>query len=90
MIKALAILAEDRGRQPEKLSTEMDLPSSEGGEQEVMTVNELAQYLQVHRTTLYKLLKEKKIPAFRIGTDWRFSRHQISQWMMARHKLLHG
>jgi excisionase family DNA binding protein len=89
MITVQAILAEDRGRQSENPPTEMDL-ASEGGEQEVMTVNELAQYLQIHRTTIYKLLKEGKIPAFRIGTDWRFDRHQISQWMMARQKVPHG
>ena len=31
--------------------------------------------------TLYKLVKKGKIPAFRIGTDWRFNREVIEKWM---------
>jgi len=38
----------------------------------VMTVSEVSAYLKVHPATIYRLLKKKKIPAFRIGRDWRF------------------
>jgi excisionase family DNA binding protein len=40
----------------------------------VLTVRELAAYLRVHQTTVYRLLREQKLPAFRIGADWRFNR----------------
>jgi excisionase family DNA binding protein len=44
---------------------------------EIMTVLTLARYLRCDKTTIYKLLKKKQIPAFRIGSgpisDWRFS-----------------
>jgi len=49
----------------------------------VMTVTELADYLRIHRTTLYRLLKNGKIPAFRVGSDWRFNKERIDQWQMS-------
>ena len=51
---------------------------------DIMTVSEVTEYLRIHRTTLYRLLKRKEIPAFRIGSDWRFSRVQIDRWRLAR------
>ena len=51
-------------------------------EAKVITVNELAEYLRVHRSTLYRLLKKKQLPAFKIGSDWRFIVETIDQWRM--------
>jgi excisionase family DNA binding protein len=51
---------------------------------DIMTVNEVTEYLRIHRTTLYRLLKQKEIPAFRIGSDWRFSRTQLDKWRLSR------
>jgi excisionase family DNA binding protein len=48
---------------------------------EIMTVHSLANYLQCHPSTLYRLLKERKIPAFKVGGGWRFQRAQIDQWI---------
>ncbi|MGO9603704.1 MAG: helix-turn-helix domain-containing protein [Candidatus Binataceae bacterium] len=48
----------------------------------VLTVAELAEYLRVHRSTIYRLLKALKLPAFRIGSDWRFNREQIDEWRL--------
>jgi excisionase family DNA binding protein len=39
----------------------------------VMTMDEVAEYLRVHRTTIYRLIKRHKIPAFRVGRNWRFN-----------------
>jgi excisionase family DNA binding protein len=50
-------------------------------EREIMTLTELAEYLRVHQSTIYRQLKRREIPAFRIGSDWRFSRMQIDQWL---------
>lgn len=50
----------------------------------VMTVTEVADYLRVHPSTVYKLLRKREVPAFRIGSDWRFNRTQIDQWMADR------
>jgi excisionase family DNA binding protein len=55
-------------------------PSSAPAPQ-VMTLGEVAEWLQVHPTTLYRLLRQRKIPAFRVGSDWRFKRDAIEQWV---------
>jgi excisionase family DNA binding protein len=48
----------------------------------VITVGELAEYLRVHRSTLYRLLKRHQLPAFKIGSDWRINVEAIDQWRM--------
>jgi excisionase family DNA binding protein len=47
----------------------------------IMTVDEVAQFLRIHKTTVYRLLKTSKIPAFKVGSDWRFNREEIDRWM---------
>jgi excisionase family DNA binding protein len=47
----------------------------------VLTIGEVAQLLRVHPATIYRLLKKKGIPAFRVGFDWRFSREAVEAWM---------
>jgi excisionase family DNA binding protein len=49
---------------------------------EILTVAEVAEYLRVHPSTIYRLLKASKLPGFRIGSDWRFSRDQIDEWRL--------
>ena len=46
----------------------------------VMTLEEVSRYLHVHPSTLYRLLKRGEIPAFRIGSDWRFNIETIDLW----------
>jgi excisionase family DNA binding protein len=48
----------------------------------VITISELADYLHVHRTTLYRLLKKGQLPGFKIGSDWRFNVEAIDRWRM--------
>jgi excisionase family DNA binding protein len=47
----------------------------------VLTVRELAAYLRVHQSTVYRLLREDKLPAFRVGSDWRFKREAVERWV---------
>lgn len=49
----------------------------------VFTVKEVAAYLRVHQTTIYRLLRQGKIPAFKVGGDWRFKLDAINRWMLA-------
>jgi excisionase family DNA binding protein len=51
-------------------------------EARVLTVGELAEYLRVHRSTLYRLLKKQQLPGLKIGSDWRFNVEAIEQWRM--------
>ena len=46
----------------------------------MMTLEEVSRYLHVHRSTVYRLLKRGEIPAFRIGSDWRFNIETIDMW----------
>jgi excisionase family DNA binding protein len=46
----------------------------------IMTVREVSEYLRVHSTTVYRLLKKGKLPAFRVGSDWRFNVDAIDLW----------
>ena len=48
---------------------------------DIMTVSSLGDYLQCHPSTIYRLLKERKLPAFKVGSDWRFQRAQVDQWI---------
>lgn len=50
----------------------------------IMTTPEVAQYLQVHQSTLYKLIRRGQIPVFKIGSDYRFDRDTIKTWMADR------
>jgi excisionase family DNA binding protein len=38
----------------------------------VLTVNEVAAYLRIHHSTVYRLVKRGELPGFRVGEDWRF------------------
>ena len=53
-----------------------------------MTVREVCAYLRVSRATIYWLLKENQIPAFRVGSDWRFNIEEIDRWRLAHGKLI--
>ena len=46
----------------------------------VLTVSDLARYLKVNPSTVYRLLKAGKLPGFRVGSDWRFRREEIDRW----------
>jgi excisionase family DNA binding protein len=46
----------------------------------IMTVKELSEYLQVHPSTVYKLLRTGNLPAFKVGSDWRFNAQSIDLW----------
>ena len=48
---------------------------------EIWTTKEVAEYLNIHPLTVHKYAREGKIPAFKIGTDWRFHRKYIERWI---------
>lgn len=51
---------------------------------EVMDIKTLAQYLGMGRSKIYSLIRQKKVPASRIGRQYRFSRSLIDQWLTER------
>ena len=50
----------------------------------IMTVAEVAEYLQVSKATILRMARKGKIPAFKIGADWRFDRDAIDKWTTGR------
>jgi excisionase family DNA binding protein len=63
----------------------MKSASSANHKTEIMTVSDLTDYLGCSQGMIYKLLKRKQIPAFRLtsglGSDWRFFRSAIDEWI---------
>lgn len=48
---------------------------------EIFTLDDVAAYLKVGKRTVYRLAAAKKIPAFKVGGTWRFSRADIDKWI---------
>lgn len=48
---------------------------------EVMDIQALASYLGLGKSKIYALIRHKKIPASRIGRQYRFSKSMIDQWL---------
>jgi excisionase family DNA binding protein len=50
----------------------------------IMTLEEVAAFLRVHSSTVYRLLRKHSIPAFKMGADWRFNQESIERWIVER------
>jgi excisionase family DNA binding protein len=46
-----------------------------------LTTEEVLEYLQVNLRTVYRLIKAGKIPAVRVGRQWRFRKRDIDHWL---------
>jgi putative transposase len=63
------------------MAKEQDERESENGslQQRLLTLTEVADYLHVHPSTIYRLLYKNDLLGFKIGRDWRFNLEQIDQ-----------
>lgn len=50
-------------------------------DKEIITTKELARYLNLHPLTVNRYAREGKIPAFKIGAEWRFYKKYIARWV---------
>ena len=57
-----------------------DMDSNDAGN-EVMTVDDVAAFLRLPKTTVWKLLREKKLPGRKIGKHYRVLRSDIEAWL---------
>ncbi len=48
---------------------------------EILTLEEVAAYLRLKPQTIYKWAQEKRIPAAKLGKEWRFRRSVIDRWL---------
>lgn len=47
----------------------------------LMTVPEVSQHLRISTGTVYRMLKRKSLPAFRLGGEWRFRIEDLERWL---------
>ena len=52
---------------------------------QIMTVKEVAAYLKLNERTVYRMAAASKIPAFKVGTSWRFKQTEIELWIKEQH-----
>ncbi len=48
---------------------------------EIMTIPEVAEYLRLGESTVYRLVRDGELPAFRVGGKWRFHRKRLEHWI---------
>ena len=51
-------------------------------QENLLTAEQVAQYLKVDKFTVYRLVTKKKIPAFKVGNQWRFDKKIIDAWLL--------
>jgi excisionase family DNA binding protein len=60
-------------------------PGSTGSQ--MLTINEVAELLRLHPTTVYRLAKKGALPAFKIGYSWRFDAQELNRWRGEQYRL---
>ncbi|MBK9305826.1 MAG: helix-turn-helix domain-containing protein [Nitrospira sp.] len=65
-------------------STGSELNGASTRDGEILTVMEVATFLRVPKSTVYKLARVGELPASKIGKHWRFLRRDIHEWMHSR------
>jgi excisionase family DNA binding protein len=56
----------------------------------LLSADQVARYLKVDKFTVYRLVSQKKIPAFKVGNQWRFKREMIDAWLLKNSNLEEG
>jgi excisionase family DNA binding protein len=57
---------------------------SEMEEKRLLSVDEVADYLKIPKSTLYKMCSEREIPCAKIGKHWRFDKNVIDEWFIGK------
>jgi len=55
-----------------------------GVESDLLTANEVSEYLRIPQSTVYKLVQEGKIPGFKVGRHWRFRKTVVQDWIKVK------
>lgn len=54
---------------------------------EFLTAEEVAEYLRLPLSTVYKLVQDKRLPGFKVGKHWRFRNETIQKWIVEKEGL---
>ena len=49
--------------------------------EEILTLQEVANYLKVDEKTVYRMVKSKQLPAFKVRNQWRFKKEDMDKWI---------
>ncbi len=52
----------------------------------IMTLEEVAKYLRVHKSTVYRMAREGTIPSTKVANQWRFKKARIDEWLLERER----
>jgi len=47
----------------------------------LLTTEQVANYLKIDKFTVYRLVAQKNLPAFKVGNQWRFKRALLEAWL---------
>ena len=50
----------------------------------LLTASETCRYLKIAPRTLYRYIQDRRMPAFKLGKEWRFVRSDLEQWIRRR------
>ena len=70
------------GRKMDKEKDEIMPDEKRPQRTQIMTLKEVAKYLGVHSMTVYRLLKEKKLPGFKVGGQWRTKKEVLDNYLL--------
>lgn len=52
-----------------------------------LSIQEVAKRFRVNATTVYRLAKQGRLPAFKVGNQWRFSEDRLKEWVADRERV---
>jgi excisionase family DNA binding protein len=47
----------------------------------LLTTKQVAEYLKIDKFTVYRLVAQRKLPAYKVGSQWRFNRALLESWL---------
>jgi excisionase family DNA binding protein len=50
----------------------------------ILTIVEVSDFLRLHPTTVYRLVRKGQLPAFKIGGGWRVNTKDLDRWCVAK------
>jgi excisionase family DNA binding protein len=63
------------------LPSQIRVSSRQPKQEILLSVQEVARFLKINQYTVYRLVSQKKIPAFKVGNQWRFKKRMIESWL---------
>jgi len=50
----------------------------------IMTLEEVAKYLRVHKSTVYRMTRAGTIPSTRVSHQWRYKKARVDEWLASQ------